>query len=68
MYDDPSGRRNASGYADPTYHRATTRYEMDGRKNAARCIRAMLDVANSLNCEVLTRIEVRDRATGEESR
>ena len=68
MYDDPTGRRNASGCADPTYRAATGRYALDGRVNAAKCVRAMLAVANAMGCDVEERIVVRDRETGEVSR
>lgn len=68
MYDDPTGRRNASGYVDPTYHRAASRYTIDGRINTAKCVRAMLAVASAMGCDVEERIVVRDRETGEVSR
>lgn len=68
MYDDPTGRRNASGYADPTYRAAAGRYALDGRMNAAKCVRAMLAVASAMGCDVEERIVVRDRETGEVSR
>lgn len=68
MYEDDTGRLNASGCPDPTYRAAAGRYALDGRINAAKCVRAMLAVANAMGCDVEERIVVRDRETGEVSR
>lgn len=68
MYEDESGRRNASGMPDPTYRSASEAVRKEGQENNRRCIRAMLAVATSLGCNVLNRIEVQDRASGEVSR
>ena len=68
MYEDETGRRNASGLPDPTYRSVSEAVRREGRENSRRCVRAMLAVATSLGCDVLSRIEVRDRASGEVSR
>lgn len=69
MYDDPTGRRNASGYRDDTYYQAVTVTErMEARQRLAQCARAMLAVARALGCDVTARIELRDKKTGEVSR
>lgn len=68
MYEDDTGRLNSSGCPDPTYRDAARSAEREGRENMRRCIRAMLAVATSLGCNVLNRIEVQDRASGEVSR
>ena len=67
MYEDDSGRRNASGYGDPTYHRATRRIGSEGRENIRRCERVMLAVATAMGCDVTGRLPLRDRKTGERS-
>lgn len=68
MYEDASDRRNASGCADPTYSEVVEQIKRDGRKNMSRCVRVMLAVATAMGCDVLNRIELRDRASGEVSR
>lgn len=68
MYEDDTGARNSSGCPDPTYRAAAGRYALDGRINAAKCVCAMLAVANAMGCDVEERIVVRDRETGEVSR
>lgn len=68
MYVDESDRRNASGCADPTYSEVVEQVKRDGRKNMSRCIRVMLAVATAMGCDVINRIELRDRASGEVSR
>lgn len=67
MYEDDSGRRNASGYGDPTYHRASRRIGSEGRENIRRCERVMLAVATAMGCDVTGRMPLRDRKTGERS-
>lgn len=67
MYEDDSGRRNASGYGDPTYHRASRRIGSEGRENIRRCERVMLAVATAMGCDVTGRLPLRDRKTGERS-
>lgn len=67
MYEDDSGRRNASEYGDPTYHRATRRIGSEGRENIRRCERVMLSVATAMGCDVTGRLPLRDRKTGERS-
>lgn len=68
MYEDESGRRNASGLPDPTYGGAARAIEAQGRRNCERCIRVMLAVATAMDCNVTNRIELQDRASGEVSR
>lgn len=68
MYEDDTGRLNASGCPDPTYRDAERSAAREGRENMRRCIRAMLAVATALGCNVLNRIELQDRASGEVSR
>lgn len=68
MYDDPTGRRNASGAPDPTYRAATEAVRREGRDNMRRCVRVMLAVATAMGCDVTERIALRDRKSGEVSR
>lgn len=68
MYVDESDRRNASGCADPTYHAVAEQIKRDGRKNMRKCIHIMLAVATAMGCDVINRIELRERASGEVSR
>lgn len=68
MYEDDTGRLNSSGCPDPTYQDVARREAREGRENMRRCIRAMLAVATALGCNVLNRIELQDRASGEVSR
>lgn len=64
MYEDETGRRNASGLPDPTYGGAARAIEAQGRRNCERCVRAMLAVADSMGCNVTRRIVLQDRRTG----
>lgn len=68
MYEDESGRRNASGLPDPTYRSVSEAVRRGGHENNRRRIRAMLAVATSLGCDALNRIELQDRKTGEVNR
>ena len=68
MYEDDTGARNASGCPDPTYHDAARGVAREGRENMRRCIRVMLAVATAMGCNVLNRIELQDRKSGEVSR
>lgn len=68
MYEDGSGRRNASGCADPTAYAAARRIGSEGRENIRRCERVMLAVASAMGCDVTDRLPLRDRKTGERSR
>ena len=68
MYEDESGRRNASGCADPTAYAAARRMGAEGRENIRRCERVMLAVASAMGCDVTDRLPLRDRKTGERSR
>ena len=68
MYEDDSGRRNASGCVDTTYHDVVRNSAREGRENMRRCIRVMLAVATAMGCNVLNRIELQDRKSGEVSR
>lgn len=68
MYEDETGRRNAAGYPDPTYHGAARGIERGGADRCAACVRAMRAVASALGCEVIGRVAVRDRETGYVSR
>lgn len=64
MYEDESGRRNASGLPDPTYRGAALAIESHGRRNCERCVLAMLAIADSMGCNVVERIVLQDRRTG----
>ena len=68
MYEDDTGRLNSSGCPDPTYHDAARSAAREGRENMRRCIRVMLAVATAMGCNVLNRIELQDRKSGEVSR
>ena len=68
MYDDPTGRRNASGDRDPTYHSAQMAVRSEAMARMSLCVRVMHAVAESMGITVTNRIHLRDRATGEESR
>lgn len=68
MYEDDSDRRNASGCLDPTYHDAMEGARRAGKQNLRKCVRAMLAVATAMGCNVLNRIELQDRASGEVSK
>lgn len=68
MYEDDTGARNASGCPDPTYRDAARGVACEGRENMRRCIRVMLAVATAMGCNVLNRIELQDRKSGEVSR
>ena len=68
MYEDENGWRNASGCVDPTYHETVSNSAKAGRENMRKCIRAMLAVATAMGCNVLNRIELQDRASGEVSK
>lgn len=68
MYEDDTGRLNSSGCPDPTYRDAARSAAREGRENMRRCIRVMLAVATAMGCNVLNRIELQDRKSGEVSR
>lgn len=74
VYEDKAWWRNASGAPDPTYRDAAARVlraermEREGRDNCRRAVRAMLAVADALGCDVVGRVRVRDRKSGEVSR
>lgn len=68
MYEDDTGRLNSSGCPDPTYRDAERSVAREGRENMRRCIRVMLAVATAMGCNVLNRIELQDRKSGEVSR
>ena len=65
MYDDPTGRRNASGAPDPTYRYATLRVERARRRREAeKKKRALAALARMDGFEIVGGVALYDPETG----
>ena len=65
MYDDPTGRRNASGCADPTYRAATLHVERERRRREAeKKKRALAALAKLDGFEIVGGVVLYDPETG----
>lgn len=65
MYDDPTGRRNASGAPDPTFRRATLHVEMERRRREAeKKKRALAALARIDGFEIVGGVALYDPETG----
>lgn len=65
MYDDPTGRRNASGCADPTYCYATLNVERERRRREAdKKKRALAALARMDGFEIVGGVALYDPETG----
>lgn len=65
MYDDPTGRRNASGCADPTYRAAARRVEVERRRREAeKKKRALATLARIDGFEIVGGVALYDPETG----
>lgn len=65
MYDDPTGRRNASGAPDPTYRYAALRAERARRRREAeKKKRALAALAKIDGFEIVGGVALYDPETG----